>query len=119
MKIYCISLCKTGFADIELTLEDLEENGWANLGNFLNPSDRRKFTIVHLAALSGRVDILERAALLTVSTVDMNGKEIDPWLATDTFGRCALHYAASGNYTEAVSWILRKGVPEGSVHPQV
>lgn len=85
----------------------------------------QRVTIVHLAADAGRMDILERTVELytnepTVPTSEPNREIADPWLATDKFGRCALHYAASEGHGDVVSWILDKWRSKHSTsHPQV
>lgn len=79
-------------------------------------------TIIHLAAHHGKKDILERAVTFYPPTPSADEPEeitIDPLLATDKLGRCALHYAASEGRSNVVSWILERMGPDPSSHPQV
>lgn len=102
------------------------KRGWNDSKSFLDPVGPQRVTLVHLAAFAGEQDILELAVELyangsTVFTNGTNGESTDPWLATDRFGRCALHYAAFEGHSEVITWLLDKWKSEhpGTPHPQV
>lgn len=111
--------------DIKKELKKLNDDSWNNIEDYLEPVGPQRVTIVHLAAYAGRRDILERGAQLyadksTVFKNRTNGESTDPMLATDKFGRCALHYAAFEGHDGVVSWILDKWGSDHSIpHPQV
>lgn len=55
----------------------------------------------------------------TPLTAESDRTRINPLLATDKLGRCALHYAASEGHGDVITWIMEQAGKEFSGHPQV